>query len=70
MRAACDALNGRRHYILHFPATSFSGKRHRPGKEQNWLPTPSARFKLMLRAYLPGAAILDGTYRPPQVVKA
>ncbi len=28
------------------------------GHEQNWLPTPSGKFKLMLRAYLPGAAHL------------
>jgi len=40
------------------------------GHEQNWLPAPSGKFKLMLRAYLPGAAILDGTYRVPPVVKA
>jgi hypothetical protein len=40
------------------------------GHEQNWLPTPAHNFKLMLRAYLPGAAILDGTYRVPPVVKA
>jgi hypothetical protein len=40
------------------------------GHEQNWLPTPSGKFKLMLRAYLPGAAILNGAYRVPQVVKA
>ena len=40
------------------------------GHEQNWLPTPTGNFKLMLRAYLPGAAILNGTYRVPQVVKA
>ncbi|MBO0810990.1 MAG: DUF1214 domain-containing protein [Microlunatus sp.] len=40
------------------------------GYEQNWLPTPAGRFKLMLRAYLPGAAVLDGTYRVPPVVKA
>jgi hypothetical protein len=40
------------------------------GHEQNWLPTPSGKFKLMLRAYLPGAAILNGTYRVPPVVKA
>src|SRR6478752_8292170 len=33
------------------------------GHARNWLPTPAGRFKLMLRAYLPGAAILDGTYR-------
>jgi hypothetical protein len=37
--------------------------------EQNWLPTPTGRFKLMLRAYLPGAAIVDGRYAPPPVVK-
>jgi len=40
------------------------------GHEQNWLPTPAGKFKLMLRAYLPGAAILDGTYQVPQVVRA
>lgn len=39
------------------------------GHEQNWLPAPSGRFKLMLRAYLPGAAVLDGTYRVPPVVR-
>jgi hypothetical protein len=39
-------------------------------RRQNWLPTPSGNFKLMLRAYLPGAAILNGTYRVPQVVQA
>lgn len=39
------------------------------GHEQNWLPTPAGNFKLMLRAYLPGTAILTGTYRVPQVVK-
>lgn len=37
--------------------------------EDNWLPAPSGAFKLMLRAYLPGAAILDGTYRVPPVVR-
>jgi len=40
------------------------------GHEQNWLPTPSGKFKLMLRAYLPGEAILNGTYRVPPVVRA
>jgi hypothetical protein len=39
-------------------------------REENWLPTPSGRFKLMLRAYLPGPAVLDGTYRVPPVVRA
>lgn len=40
------------------------------GHEQNWLPTPPGKFKLMLRAYLPGAAILNGTYRVPPVAEA
>lgn len=39
------------------------------GHEENWLPAPAGRFKLMLRAYLPGPEILDGTYRPPQVTR-
>lgn len=37
------------------------------GHEQNWLATPAGTFKLMLRAYLPGEAILDGTYRVPPI---
>lgn len=40
------------------------------GPAQNWVPTPSGRFKLMLRAYLPGLAILDGSYEVPPVVEA
>jgi hypothetical protein len=44
---------------------------HAPtGHEQNWLATPAGKFKLTLRAYLPGAAILDGTYHVPPVVRA
>ena len=40
------------------------------GRERNWLAAPTGRFKLTLRAYLPGADILDGTYRVPPVVRA
>ena len=40
------------------------------GHEQNWISTPPGKFKLTLRAYLPGAAILDGTYRVAPVVRA
>ncbi|MEV4262472.1 DUF1214 domain-containing protein [Kribbella sp. NPDC049584] len=36
---------------------------------QNWLATPPGRFKLMLRAYLPGARIIDGDYQVPPVVE-
>ena len=39
------------------------------GPAQNWLPTPTGRFKLMLRAYLPGEAIVDGSYEVPPVVE-
>jgi hypothetical protein len=40
------------------------------GHEQNWLATPAGNFKLMLRAYLPGTAILNDTYRVPEIMKA
>ena len=39
------------------------------GHESNWLPAPIGRFRLWLRAYIPGAAILDGTYSVPPVVQ-
>lgn len=39
------------------------------GHESNWLPAPSGNFKLWLRAYLPGAAILDGKYDVPPVIE-
>jgi len=37
------------------------------GDAQNWVATPPGRYKLMLRAYLPGAAIVDGRYEVPPV---
>ncbi|MDR3577886.1 MAG: DUF1214 domain-containing protein [Anaerolineaceae bacterium] len=39
------------------------------GHESNWLPAPSEDFRLWLRAYIPGAAILDGKYTLPPVVE-
>lgn len=39
------------------------------GSDRNWLATPSGRFKLMLRAYLPGAAVIDGSYQLPPVIE-
>jgi hypothetical protein len=39
------------------------------GQARNWLPTPTGRFRLMLRAYLPGPAVLDGRYTVPPVVR-
>lgn len=40
------------------------------GHEANWLPAPEGAFLLWLRVYLPGAAILDGAYQVPPVVRA
>jgi hypothetical protein len=39
------------------------------GLESNWLPAPSGTFILWLRVYVPGAAILDGTYEVPPIVE-
>ena len=39
------------------------------GHEANWLPAPTGNFKLWLRVYQPGAAILNGTYHVPPIVE-
>jgi len=39
------------------------------GHESNWLPAPSGKFILWLRVYIPGAAILNGKYTVPPIVK-
>ena len=39
------------------------------GKESNWLPAPKGDFSLILRMYLPGSKVLNGTYQIPQVQK-
>ena len=39
------------------------------GHEASWLPAPAGNFKLMLRAYRPGRAVLDGEYHVPPVLK-
>ncbi len=39
------------------------------GHESNWLPAPTGTFILWLRVYLPGEAILDGSYQVPPVIK-
>ena len=39
------------------------------GHESNWLAAPAGNFKLMLRAYLPGRAVLDGEYHVPPVTR-
>jgi hypothetical protein len=42
-----------------------------PGKEKeaNWLPAPAGKFILMLRFYWPKQAIIDGSWKPPAVVR-
>jgi len=40
-----------------------------PGHESNWLPAPVDKFRLWLRAYIPGASILNGDYKVPPVVE-
>lgn len=40
------------------------------GHESNWLPVPDGRFNLIMRLYLPGEPILDGTYEYPPVAVA
>jgi hypothetical protein len=39
------------------------------GRESNWLPAPKGKFRLWLRAYMPSAPILNGTYTVPPVVE-
>jgi len=40
-----------------------------PDARANWLPAPDGRFCLVVRAYVSEAAILDGTYHFPDVVR-
>jgi hypothetical protein len=39
------------------------------GPESNWLPAPAGPMRLVLRAYEPSEALLDGTWRMPTVKK-
>jgi hypothetical protein len=50
---------------LYFGATS-------PGrdKETNWVPAPEGDFSLYIRAYWADKAVIDGTWMPPNVVRA
>lgn len=38
-------------------------------RESNWLPAPEGRFYLALRAYQPRADLLEGRWRPPDIVR-
>ena len=45
----------------------FQAKSPGKDKESNWLPAPEGSFWLVLRTYGPGKAILDKTWKLPQV---
>jgi len=49
-------------YDIFVQATAPSGER-----VVNWLPSPKGSFVLIFRAYLPGPAFLDGSFRLPPV---
>jgi hypothetical protein len=51
------------------PSTFILQRTAPAGHESNWLPAPAGKFILWLRVYIPGAAILDGTYAVPPVVR-
>jgi hypothetical protein len=41
-----------------------------PDKQANWLPAPKTGFNVILRLYHPKAAVLDGSWAPPPIVRA
>ena len=41
-----------------------------PQKQSNWLPAPDRSFYAVLRVYLPGEAVLDGTWKRPRMQPA
>lgn len=45
----------------------YLGAQSPPGHETNWLPAPPGSYSLVLRAYLPAAAIRGETWRPPAI---
>jgi DNA sulfur modification protein DndE len=49
----------------------FYIQKDNPGKdkEANWLPSPVGGFILMFRFYWPEQAILDGTWKLPEIKK-
>ncbi len=38
-----------------------------PVKQSNWLPAPNGPFYAVLRDYLPGESVVDGTWKKPQM---
>jgi hypothetical protein len=48
---------------------TFYIQKSSPGKdkESNWLPAPDGPFYAVYRVYMPGEAVLDGTWKKPQM---
>lgn len=40
-----------------------------PDAAANWLPAPEGAFRPILRMYMPGEAVLNGTYAPPPITR-
>ena len=51
--------------------TLFLGSAEPPNEicKANWLPAPEGGFALCLRNYSPKDALMDGSYKPPNVVR-
>ena len=41
-----------------------------PAKQSNWLPAPNGPFYSILRVYMPGDSVIDGTWKKPQLQPA
>jgi hypothetical protein len=48
---------------------AFYIQKNSPGKdkESNWLPAPDGPFYAIYRVYMPGEAVLNGTWNNPQM---
>jgi hypothetical protein len=44
-------------------------QQERPEADANWLPVPAPAFALIMRAYLPGPALIAGGFRYPGIVR-
>ena len=47
----------------------FGAKSPGKDKQSNWVPAPEGPFSLYIRCYWPEQAVLNGTWKPPQVEK-
>jgi len=48
----------------------FQNRSPGASKETNWVPTPTDEFSLYIRAYWPKDEVLDGSRKPPMVMRA